>query len=161
MLDLRKISRLPTRERFDLSYIPEPNSGCWLWLGTVVSRMGYGQFQIDGQLHYAHRASWLLHNGSISEGRFILHRCDNPSCVNPSHLFEGTHKDNMRDMALKGRAKVRRGEEGTLAKLTWADVNQIRESSRPQRALAAQYGVSQSTIGRAMRKETFQEAGNG
>jgi hypothetical protein len=76
---------------------------CWEWTGGVF-RGGYGHFKVSGDDYYAHRLSWLLAYGSISDDKpFILHRCDNPPCVRPDHLFAGTTEDNMQDMLTKGR----------------------------------------------------------
>ena len=77
---------------------------CWLWIGGL--RNGYGIINEGGKFgnaKYAHRISWQIHNGVIPDGMDILHRCDNPPCVNPKHLFVGTHQDNMRDAKIKGR----------------------------------------------------------
>lgn len=76
---------------------------CWIWRGTLV-RGGYGQFSVrPGQRCAAHRFAWELSNGAIPDGLFACHRCDNPPCVNPAHLFLGTPKDNMQDKVAKGR----------------------------------------------------------
>ena len=79
--------------------------GCWVWNGAKRTKFSYGVFSIKHQNHQAHRIAWELVNGSIPDGLFVLHKCDNPPCVNPEHLFLGTHIDNMRDMVKKGRAK--------------------------------------------------------
>jgi len=80
-------------------------SGCWVWTG-FRNAQGYGHFALDGyKVGRAHRASWVLHRGSIPTGLCVLHRCDNPSCVNPDHLFLGTDADNAHDRDAKGRGK--------------------------------------------------------
>ncbi len=77
-------------------------SGCWLWTGSIKQN-GYGAFRYKNKTIYAHRFSWELHTGKIPNKKWVLHKCDNPPCVNPSHLFLGDHKTNCKDMCLKGR----------------------------------------------------------
>lgn len=76
--------------------------GCWLWTGCRDKR-GYGKTSIHGKTVIAHRLAWILTFGEIASGQFICHRCDNPPCVNPEHLFSGTPKANMEDMVKKSR----------------------------------------------------------
>lgn len=91
------------KERFEEKYIPEPNTGCWLWTATTM-RGGYGHFFINKKLTGAHRASWMIYNGELSLiGKNVCHRCDTPACVNPEHLFLGSQSDNVRDMHNKRR----------------------------------------------------------
>lgn len=106
---------------------------CWEWSGSRLKN-GYGVLNYrSGKQRkiYAHRLSWEIHNGSIHNGFFILHRCDNPPCVNPGHLFLGTQGDNMRDMFAKGRRthleNMPRGSANHLAILSEADVIEIRK----------------------------------
>lgn len=94
---------LPTR--FEGKYIPEPNTGCWLWLGTCLST-GHGQFWVgtrgNGKMHLAHRVSYELHIGLIPKGMNVNHQCDEPSCVNPDHLQVGTQAENVREACERG-----------------------------------------------------------
>ena len=81
----------------------ERSDGCWLWMGARLPS-GHGQLLWRGKVIGSHRVAWMLDNESdIPDGLWVLHRCDNPPCVRPSHLFLGTHSDNMKDAAAKGR----------------------------------------------------------
>lgn len=75
---------------------------CWEWTASLNSK-GYGRMNMQGRTGLSHRLSWLIHFSEIPDGLDVLHHCDNPKCVNPNHLFLGTHSDNMRDMVKKGR----------------------------------------------------------
>lgn len=97
----------PAITRFEANYIPEPNSGCWLWTSSL-SKNGYGKFSEGRRQISAHRFSYETFVGPIEGDKYILHRCDVRSCVNPDHLFVGTALDNTRDMISKGRASWHR-----------------------------------------------------
>lgn len=126
---------------------------CWNWkCGTLSS--GYGQFWLNGINVLSHRASWVICKGKIPDNLYVLHKCDNPSCVNPDHLFLGNHQDNMDDEKRKGRTAggTRRGHtytQGVLSgnsKLSEDDVAKIYWSEENQYILAKKYGVSQSLV---------------
>ena len=135
---------------------------CWTWKGGGNEK-GYGLFYFNGRTKGAHRVSWILTNGEIPNGMQVLHRCDNPSCVNPSHLFLGTAKDNTADAIAKGRypqitapgINRARGERNGQCKLTADEVKSIREISGTRAQLAIKFNVSESTIGNIKRRRKW------
>jgi hypothetical protein len=128
----------------------EPMSGCWLWSASVFPA-GYGQLGLRGVERAAHRASFIAHKGPIPTGAVICHTCDTRCCVNPAHLFAGTHADNMRDAAAKGRAA--KGMRNGSAKLDGQQRAAIRALSGrvSQSELARRFGVSQQLVSRICR----------
>ncbi|KKN69830.1 hypothetical protein LCGC14_0436540 [marine sediment metagenome] len=128
-------------------------NGCWPWTAATYHD-GYGMLGVlvgpgTWRAQRAHRIS-LLANGPISDGMHILHSCDSPPCVNPAHLREGTHQDNMADMAARGRLHRPAGELNGSAKLKQREVESIRSEYAAggitQQALADKYGVAQSVV---------------
>jgi len=122
---------------------------CWDWLGALSQ--GYGHQEVAGSRTKAHRLSWVIHFGPIPDGLCVLHRCDNPRCVNPAHLFLGTQADNIQDMMAKdrGRWPVRSGEDANNARLTAAQVRTIRErvaAGETRGSLARELGVHKTTV---------------
>lgn len=137
--------------RFDAHVMPEPNSGCWLWFGAGSPR--YGQFKAGEGRMLAHRYSYEKHVGKIPDGLLVCHKCDTPSCVNPSHLFLGTHQDNSSDMVRKARKT--NGEAIHSAKLSTVSVAAIRRSMLDDTELATIYGVSITAVNCARHGRTW------
>ena len=133
--------------------MPEPNSGCWLWLGRVNAKWGQALWRKKAGFSIVYRAAWFAVNGPIPSGMCVCHRCDIPSCVNPAHLFLGTNKDNSADMVRKQRQA--RGEEVGTAKLTADSVRAIRSAKGRVRDIAPMFGVGKSTVSLIKRGEIW------
>ncbi len=140
-----KKTKLTVSERIELNSIPEPNSGCYIWVGGIT-QSGYGRLKVDGKMFRSHRLVWEKENGFIPDGLCVCHRCDNPLCVNPDHLFLGTNAENTADKMKKGRHFAQYGEMHGQAKLTKAEVIEIRSTPYLPSEMARKYGVSRSTI---------------
>jgi hypothetical protein len=157
--DLSKIA-----VRLDRYSMPEPNSGCWLWIGRGRNSYGHGTLGIKGHTIMAHRLAWICARGPIPDGLLVLHKCDVAGCVNPEHLFLGTHQDNSDDAARKGRTargdsfrnrKPARGERNGNSRLTADAVRAIRAATEPQRHIAAAFGVTQAIVSKIKRNEVW------
>lgn len=124
--------------------------GCWEWTGSRNRPGRYGRVLWRGKRLLAHRVAWTVAGGEVPDGLRVLHRCDNPICVRPEHLFLGTQADNVADMIAKGRAKNQRGHRNGRAILTDDDVVDIRTlyhiGDLTQVQLGAAFGVSRPTI---------------
>lgn len=146
--------------RFNSKINKNTPSGCWLWVGATVhppiSKKRKSELRpyvsvpknedCASRQHYAHRISWIIKNGPIPKGMMVCHHCDNTLCVNPDHLFVGTHRDNMLDMVSKGRQGNHKGELHGMAKLTEAEVRFILSSNATGVSLAKKFRVHESTI---------------
>lgn len=157
----------PLDKRFWRFVEPEPNSGCWLWSGSCDSK-GYGQLRLGhGRLVYATHISLELVGRQLSTGLFALHKCDNPPCVNPDHLFAGTQKDNSQDAKRKGRLNLSGlalGRQPTgyvprphLRKFTPEQIIEIRSSKRGAASTARHFGVFKCAITNIRRRKTYRD----
>lgn len=112
----------------------------------------YGMTMQNGKPITMHRKAWIEANGPVPKGLEVCHRCNNPKCFNPEHLYVATHAQNIQDAYNDGLISRRVGEEHPKAKLTNNDVVAIRADTRPNSAIAKEYGVTKSTVGRIKRK---------
>lgn len=163
-ISIRK-RRKSISDRF-MDKVSKSPDGCWLWTASVGTS-GYGRFCLNGKIEKSHRVSYTLFIGNIpyvddadGRGTCIMHKCDNPLCVNPDHLFAGSHKDNMRDKSAKGRVVNNSllGEKHQNSKLTEIDVVDIRflagNGIKPPQ-LSKEFLVSRSTIHSLLDGETW------
>lgn len=153
--------RYPPIEVRLLANVVKAANGCWLWSGHKVSKKpnnNYGRIRYNGKNVLAHRVSWELRNGKIKKGLCVCHKCDTPSCVNPDHLFLGSHKENMRDSIKKGRLSIviSKGEKNGRAILTAEQVIAIRADKRtPYRIISQEYGVNLTRISQIKLRKTW------
>lgn len=133
------VGRSPTSAEARFFEKTEKNDGCWEWLGKKNNK-GYGMFRFGPRMVLAHRFSYEIARDAIPKGKWALHTCDNRACVNPDHLFLGTHADNMRDMHSKGRGR------SILDPAKAAEIKRRRGIGEKRTLLAAEFGVSVSSI---------------
>lgn len=142
----------PLNERFWSKVKKASQSECWSWIAAIRNpRDGYGAFWLEGKHQPANRVAWQLTHGPIAHGLYVCHKCDNPRCCNPAHLFLGTHKDNNNDKVAKRRHCF--GARTGTAKLSEAQAKEIknlkpkgRAPSGYRRDVAKRFGVSTATI---------------
>ena len=151
--------KMTPKERLSFKSQPGPN-GCINFTGSK-SAFGHGELAYKGKKYRAHRLSYIAYIGPIPEGLVVCHYCDNPSCINPEHLFLGTQAENLADAMRKNRMKAPfvNGEKHGMSKLTKIDVLKIRQDSRPYNQIAKDFGVSPSTIKRAKTGQTWGHIG--
>ena len=129
-----------------LERVEKSSRGCWLWMGSKVHN-GYGQLMFSGKMWRAHRLSWAFEFGAIPAGCQILHKCDNRDCVNPKHLYTGTHQDNMEDMTKRNRQA--KGSRHGVSKLTENQALEIKASllgGCKSKDIAHKYNLTPSTV---------------
>lgn len=155
-------TRVPAEQRF-WSYVSK-GDGCWEWTGSLTDR-GYGQFRGPCKSRRAHVASFMLHFGEVPSGMIVCHRCDNPRCVRPDHLYAGTHADNAHDRENRGRSNhvstPMPGDANPAAKLDWETVRAIRrdrKAGRSLRQIAAVFGVCVSQVRNIVAGKCWKEA---
>jgi len=129
-------------------------NGCIEWIGTK-GFFGYGRMYFNGKEDKAHRVSYVLNNGEIPKGLFVCHKCDNPSCVNPEHLFLGTALDNNRDRILKGRSVHLSGEDVPTSKLTENQVKDIYVDDRVHTLIAKDFNVTRECVSSIKNKRSW------
>ena len=146
--------------------------GCWEWTGSKLK--GYGRLYHNGRLVATHRLSWTIHYGPVPDAIYVCHKCDNRGCVRPSHLFLGTHSDNIRDSVRKGRhgsqrnphlldalqphpEQRARGERSGRHKLTNRAVHEIRAlaGTLPIRLIAERYAIDRTHAYKIIRRELW------
>lgn len=149
--------KIPLDERFWSKVLKTDT--CWIWQAQLNNK-GYGVFMYyskklrrKSRQMYAHRVSWTLTYGAIPDAMRVLHKCDNPPCCNPEHLFLGTQADNMNDMASKGRS----GKGGQNAKVTPDQVRAIRSDPRKHHIIAAEYGLKRMAILKIKHRQSWVE----
>ncbi len=141
-------------DRLFNSLIYNPVTHCWEWTGVL--RRGYGRITINYKMQSVHRVIYEYCYGPIfKEKPCILHRCDNPKCCNPLHLYAGTHQDNTDDMLKRNRCKTGQGEKNHSVKLTEEQVLEIRASKELLRILAKRYNMSITTIHEIKTRKTW------
>lgn len=148
----------PPESRFWCKVDRGVDDECWVWT-AYVNEWGYGKFRVaPNRLMSAHRFSFELANGPIPEGAVICHHCDNPPCVNPRHLYAGSHLTNRHDWAERNGGNLARGERNGSAVLTGELVRELRRramSGEPQTTLAREFNVHPNTIAKAVSGETW------
>ena len=137
-------SNFASDEWLDKRILREPNSGCWLWMRKVHARTGYGQGTYLGKSCLAHRAVYEARVGKIPNGKLVCHTCDIRCCVNPGHLFVGTHKQNSQDAVAKNRQA--RGDKIYLTRCNPEMVRAIRQEAGSYDAIGKKYGLHRGTV---------------
>jgi hypothetical protein len=147
-------------ERIEADIVRLPWCGCWVWMGHTMKpyaanprAMPYGRLIFNGSRMLAHRFAWSVYRGHLPKSALVLHRCDNPCCVNPQHLFLGSQQENIEDRNQKQRQA--RGVSNASAKLTEDQVQAIRGGAKRDGEWAQMLGVTKSTVRHARTRRTW------
>ena len=135
------------KERFESQFVRIPIGGCWLWTGPDKNKFWHGAFKLgarETKVTFAHRTAWNLYVGEIPNGMCVCHSCDNPSCVNPDHLFLGSQGDNVMDKVSKGMHLF--GSKCPNSKITEPIAAQIKILKKPTKVMAEMFGISRQSV---------------
>lgn len=156
-MSIREVKKIENRFWSKVAKSDKANN-CWTWQASV-DRNGYGKFWLHGKVRGAHRVAYELTYKAISKGLVICHRCDNPPCVNPSHLFASSQLENIKDMVKKGRSIKQKGTRNHNAKLDEQQVKEIRAKyatgKYSYKQLGMEYGVHLDMIGRIVKRKNW------
>lgn len=155
-LDWKKSHRAAFNVKFQSRIDKRGPNDCWLWTGGINKFTGYGRAMYRRRRIPAHRYAFMLANNieHLEKWQFVCHKCDNPPCCNPNHLFLGTQADNMQDMLSKGRDNYCRGERSPSRKLSWEQVQAVKSMAEAgelsQREIARQFDIHQVTVSKIL-----------
>lgn len=153
-------------ERLEEKYVEDDDTNCWEWT-AATNKSGYGRIRIDDVLRYAHRVSYRIHVGDLDDGAQVNHRCHNPRCINPDHLYSGTQKDNIEDAIEQGEflESKPRAQDNPNTVLTEEQVREIRqlyrETDHTQRSLASKFDVSKGAIQDVLERKSWDHLDDG
>lgn len=150
------------KRRFESKLDNQEKDKCWNWTGWK-DRNNYGFIFYKDKMIRAHRVSWLIYCGDIPDNMHVLHKCDNPSCVNPEHLFLGDNYDNIKDKMFKNRSYKPVGEKCPFSKLTWEKVDEIRRrvnNGEKQYRIAREFGISRTQVSNIMNNKHWKDKGS-
>jgi len=153
------MTQMTIEERLQAKSLENERTGCIEWTG-FRDECGYGRINVGGQIKKSHRVAYEVEFGAAPQDKCVCHKCDNPACINPRHLFLGTQAENMADMRVKGRRKgVNIGSNQANAKLDEQKVRQILSDARPSVELARLYQVSAAVISSVRLRKTWRHVG--
>jgi len=164
-----KLKTMSDKDRLYKMSIVDTETMCWNWIGTLKGSdklRQYGSITVGSRLDgtrkqmSAHRFSYRVFNGEIPIGLFVCHKCDNPKCINPKHLFLGTRQDNIDDRESKGRNKTKTGEDSNLSKLNKTQVlliRQLRQDGVPRKDIQKQLNIPYSQIKSILSYKSWKE----